>query len=197
MALPDLGFSRLQEQVYRTLLANPTCGVPALAERFAVTEAELRACLDGLVDLAVVRPEPGTPSGVAVRDPSVALAQLVERVQDDLFERRRRTADTRAEFDALIAAHRRARGVPADALADTGIELITDVEQVRERLDSCRSSPAPASTRCSRLDGPAPAPRQPPGRWRSAACAVACRCGSSTTTRSSPTNAAAPSCGRP
>ncbi|HEX9337203.1 MAG TPA: LuxR C-terminal-related transcriptional regulator [Pseudonocardiaceae bacterium] len=135
MALPDLGFSGLQEQVYRTLLANPTCGVHALAERFAVTEAELRACLDGLVDLDVVRPEPGTPSGVAVRDPSVALAQLVERVQDDLFERRRRTADTRAEFDALIAAHRRARGVPADALADTGIELITDVEQVRERLD--------------------------------------------------------------
>ncbi|HEX4725331.1 MAG TPA: helix-turn-helix domain-containing protein [Pseudonocardiaceae bacterium] len=135
MALPDLGFSMLQEQVYRTLLANPTCGVRALAERFAVSETDVRDCLDGLVDLDVVRPEQTAPSGVAVRDPSVALAQLVERVQDDLFERRRRTADTRAEFDALIAAHRRGQGAPAPGATDTGIELLTDVEQVRERLD--------------------------------------------------------------
>lgn len=135
MALPDLGFSALQEQVYRTLLANPTCDAHALAERFAVTEPELRDCLDGLVGLDVVRPEPAAPSGVSVRDPQVALAQLVERVQDDLFERRRRTAATRAEFDALIAAHRRGLGIPADGQSDTGIEVITDVEQVRERLD--------------------------------------------------------------
>jgi DNA-binding CsgD family transcriptional regulator len=135
MALPDLGFSTLQEQVYRTLLANPTCGVRALAERFAVTEAELCDCLDGLVALDVVRPDLAADCGVVVRDPSVALTQLVERVQDDLFERRRRTADTRAEFDALTAAHRRGQGVPAGGDTGTGVELITDVEQVRERLD--------------------------------------------------------------
>jgi DNA-binding CsgD family transcriptional regulator/sugar-specific transcriptional regulator TrmB len=134
MALPDLGFSVLQEKVYRTLLANPMCSASALAERFAVTDAELSRCLDGLVDLDVVRPEPAAASGVAVRDPSVALSQLVERIQDDLFERRRRTADTRAEFDALIAAHRRGQGAPI-AAGDTGIELVADLEQVRERLD--------------------------------------------------------------
>jgi DNA-binding CsgD family transcriptional regulator len=134
MALPDLGFSVLQEKVYRTLLANPMCSASALAERFAVTDDELARCLDGLVDLDVVRPEPAAASGVAVRDPSVALSQLVERIQDDLFERRRRTADTRAEFDALIAAHRRGQGAPT-AAGDTGIELVADLDQVRERLD--------------------------------------------------------------
>ena len=135
MALPDLGFSTLQEQVYRALLAEPASGVPALAARFGVSEADLHECLTGLVELDVVRPEPAAASGVAVRDPSVALARLVERVEDDLAERRRRTADTRAEFEALVAVHRRGLGAPADGDPDTGIEMITDVEQVRARLD--------------------------------------------------------------
>ncbi|HEX4705702.1 MAG TPA: LuxR C-terminal-related transcriptional regulator [Pseudonocardiaceae bacterium] len=137
MALPDLGFSTLQEQVYRTLLANPTCDAAALATRFGVTDDELDACLAGLIDLDVVRPEPSLACGVAVRDPSVALAQLVERVQDDLFERRRRTAETRAEFDALIAAHRRGLGAPAGSStsSECGIEVVSDLDQVRARLD--------------------------------------------------------------
>lgn len=135
MALPDLGFSTLQEQVYRALLAEPASDLPALAARFGVPEDDLCQCLTGLVDLDVVRPEPAAASGVAVRDPSVALARLVERVEDDLLERRRRTADTRAEFEALVAAHRRGLGAQPDDDPDTGIELITDVEQVRERLD--------------------------------------------------------------
>jgi DNA-binding CsgD family transcriptional regulator len=136
MALPDLGFSTLQEQVYRTLLANPTCEPAALAERFAVSRAELAECIAGLVDLDVVRPEPSLASGVAVRDPSVALGQLVERVQDELFDRRRRTAETRAEFESLVAAHRRGQGGPPErTTVDGGVELVSDLDQVRERLD--------------------------------------------------------------
>jgi sugar-specific transcriptional regulator TrmB len=120
MALRDVGFTPVQEEVYRALVGNPDV-VPPGADQ-VVRE---------LVALGVVRRDPASPSGVRVPNPSVALGELIERVEDELVRRQRLVGDTRCEIAELTAEHARRRTAP-DRI---GVEWLTDSGEVLERLD--------------------------------------------------------------
>ena len=120
MALRDVGFTPVQEEVYRALVGNPDV-VPAGSGQ-AVRE---------LIALGVVRSDPDSPSGLRVPNPSVALGELVERVEDELVRRQRLVGDIRCEIAALTAEHARRRTSP-DSI---GVEWLTDAGEVLHRLD--------------------------------------------------------------
>jgi DNA-binding CsgD family transcriptional regulator len=120
MALRDVGFTPVQEEVYRALVGNPEV-VPPGADQ-TVRE---------LVALGVLRRDPGSPSGVRVPNPSVALGELIERVEDELVRRQRLVGYTRCEIAALTAEHAGRRTAP-DGF---GVEWLTDSGAVLERLD--------------------------------------------------------------
>ena len=120
MALRDVGFTPVQEEVYRALVGNPDV-VPPGADQ-VVRE---------LVALGVLRRDPGSPSGLRVPNPSVALGELIERVEDELVRRQRLVGDTRCEIAALTAEHARRRTAPDHI----GVEWLTGPGEVLERLD--------------------------------------------------------------
>ncbi|GAA3438339.1 hypothetical protein [Kutzneria kofuensis] len=120
MALRDVGFTPVQEEVYRALVGNPDVVPPGSDQ--AVRE---------LIALGVLRRDPSSPSGVRVPNPSVALGELVERVEDELVRRQRLVGDIRCEIAALTAEHTRRRTAP-DSI---GVEWLTDSGEVLERLD--------------------------------------------------------------
>ncbi|WP_016701403.1 hypothetical protein [Actinoalloteichus spitiensis] len=130
MALRDLGFTAEQERLYRALLASPDSDLTALS-RPSDTPGAVRAALAGLVELGVARFRDDRPAGVELLRPSIALGDLIERTEDELLRRHRRTGDTRGEVAALDAQH---AGTTAGPPAGQGVERLTDVDQVRERL---------------------------------------------------------------
>ncbi|HEX3648314.1 MAG TPA: LuxR C-terminal-related transcriptional regulator [Pseudonocardiaceae bacterium] len=127
MTLRDLGFTAFEEAVYRALLADPARDPGSFGEP---TEADVRAALGRLAELGVVAPDEETACGFAVLDPGVAVGALIERIEDETLRRHRRVADTRAQLAELAAPEPdRSTG------ADTGVEVVDTVEQVRQRLD--------------------------------------------------------------
>jgi DNA-binding CsgD family transcriptional regulator/sugar-specific transcriptional regulator TrmB len=129
MALRDIGLGDVQERAYRLLIAHPDMSGPDLAERLAVPPAEVERALADLVELSLARVDPTRPAGVRLPNPRVAVAQLIEQVEDELLRRHRRVADTRADLETLV-------GAPSDdARSPSGVERLEDLEGVRERLE--------------------------------------------------------------
>jgi sugar-specific transcriptional regulator TrmB len=129
MTLRDLGFSELQEAVYRALLIDPGRDVTALATLVKADEQELRAALAELVELRAVRPDADAPAGVTAGDPRTAIGELIERLEDEALRKHRRIGDTRAELSELSELRGRHRAGGAN-----GIEPVERLEDVRERL---------------------------------------------------------------
>ncbi|HKN98691.1 MAG TPA: LuxR C-terminal-related transcriptional regulator [Pseudonocardiaceae bacterium] len=128
MTLRDLGFTAFQEAVYRGLLADPARDPRSFGE--PATEADVRVALGRLAELGVVAPAEDTACGFAVLDPGVAVGALIERVEDEALRRHRRVADTRAQLAELAAS-----GPDRRTGADTGVEVVDTVDEVRRRLD--------------------------------------------------------------
>jgi len=128
VALRDLGLNELQERVYRLLVAQPDLRVADLAVQLKSTESDVRDALDALVDLSLASVDENRPANVRLPNPRVAVAQLIEQVEDDLLRRHRRVADTRAELDLLA-------GPRADVRWPSDVERLENLELVRERLD--------------------------------------------------------------
>jgi sugar-specific transcriptional regulator TrmB len=129
MALRDLGFSELQETAYRALLADPSRTVPALSEQAGAGEHEVQAALAGLAEMGAIRPDPDAPAGFSAGDPTVAIGELIERMEDEALLRQRQIGTTRAELTRLASLQRgRLGGDP------TGLETVARPEDIRERL---------------------------------------------------------------
>jgi hypothetical protein len=129
MTLRDLGFSELQEAVYRALLADPNRDTPTLATLVKADEQETRDALAGLVALRAARSDPDAPAGVSTGDPTTTIGELIERMEDETLRRHRRIGDTRAELSELseLRGGRRTGGT-------TGVEPVERLADVRERL---------------------------------------------------------------
>lgn len=138
MALRDLGFTELQELVYRTLLADSWLDLDALATTTGVKQADLVEALAVLVDLGVAHADAVAPAGVTLPNPTVAVGQLIERVEDDLLRRHRSAGNTRAELAQLaqlaaLRQHDHTR-LPSSG-SGNAVEEVENVEMVRKRLE--------------------------------------------------------------
>lgn len=130
VALSDLGFSPLQEQVYRALLEQPDHSCTRLGQLAGVDEPAVLATLRSLVELGVLRACPAGTAQVTLVSPVVALGRLIEQAEDDLLRVQRRVGDTRSDVAELAA-----RYVGAPGPSGAGIETITTLDRVREKLE--------------------------------------------------------------
>ncbi len=126
MSLRDLGFTSLQERVYRQLLSDPTADLATLAERTGRTDEDVANALDALAESQVIRIE---ASGVSVADPALALGRLIEAREDELMSAYRTVSGTRSEVASLQMGFTRAPTGP-----EPDIERLEGVEAVRERI---------------------------------------------------------------
>jgi sugar-specific transcriptional regulator TrmB len=128
VSLTDLGFSALGERVYLALVDRHDAGPADLAGRFGRTVQEVCAALDELVELGVAK---RAGSMVVLHPPASALGELIERREEELLRHQRQVGTTRTEVAELAVkfTERRQAG-----RATEGIDLIDDLDQVRERL---------------------------------------------------------------
>jgi predicted transcriptional regulator/DNA-binding CsgD family transcriptional regulator len=123
----SLGVSELAETVYVALLTHPELGVAALAGQLQLREWDVRKALDELMDLALLT-EGTSELGVRVVGPTVGLAALFARVEEDVVRRLQQLDATRAAIARLAAAHDDSR--PRERLL-----RLDGVDAVRSRID--------------------------------------------------------------
>jgi DNA-binding CsgD family transcriptional regulator/sugar-specific transcriptional regulator TrmB len=129
--LDALGLSARDEAVYRAMLDYPGLDLAGIAQNLGVNEDHVRAALDVLVDLALVRVSPTTQVVRAVR-PQAGLAALLAKAEAEITARQRQIETTRA----LIA------GMADDYDSDRRDEprRLEGLETVRDRLSELAHS---------------------------------------------------------
>jgi DNA-binding CsgD family transcriptional regulator len=127
--LETLGLDRTAETVYRTMLANDGWGVAQIAGHLSLAEAEVRAALDRLAGLALLRwsfDEAGPPRPVS---PDVGLNGLLARHEAELLRRQQQLAESQAAIAQLLAEHvRPGMGPPT-------VDELTTMDAVLGRLE--------------------------------------------------------------
>ncbi|MFC5184975.1 LuxR C-terminal-related transcriptional regulator [Actinomadura harenae] len=139
--LEALGLDAASETVYRSMLAHPGLGVAALAERLNLSEQQVRAGLDRLAELALLRPSRERPGQVQAVHPELGLAALVRRQQSDLLRRQQEVLASQDALTELIAAHRAATRTHPD----TAMRQLIGLDAVQSRLEALAQQ---ATTEC-------------------------------------------------
>lgn len=102
-AFAALGVSAAAENVYRLMLAQPAGSVADLAHRARLSERQLRAVLDELVDLALLRTSADVDRAFTAVGPQVGLTALMFREQAEMTRRQQRIGALRAAAAAFPA----------------------------------------------------------------------------------------------
>ncbi len=120
-----LGLGPTVEKVYVALLRDPDSTVATLSESLGLNDPEVRAALDELATLALVRSVDGRTRPV---DPQVGLATLLARQQAEVARRHMEIEQSRLAVEQWLAVHsHRHEGVD--------VERIYGVDAVRTRIE--------------------------------------------------------------
>jgi DNA-binding CsgD family transcriptional regulator len=130
--LEVFGVSSAAEQLYLHLLREPDLRIDALSEQLGWPEDEVRATLDELSGLALLRTSPAHPWTLRPVAPDVGLESLLVGLQADVVARQHQLESGRAALAMLTAeyAELRPRG------DRTMIEELLGVQEVRDRLST-------------------------------------------------------------
>jgi DNA-binding CsgD family transcriptional regulator len=99
--LESLGVGAAAEAVYQEMLKDPTGGLAEIGSRLGWTEGRVRAALDELAQLSLVRPSWDNPDALRAIEPEVGLASLLASREAEL---RRRQDEINAGRQALELA---------------------------------------------------------------------------------------------
>ena len=132
MLLESLGLDSESDLIYRTMLAHPDDRVAQLARRLGLSEKQIRAGLDQLSALALVRPSAHEESGFHVMDTETAMEVLLARQQAELAAQQMRVEAARAAAAQFIVECSSLR----PRLTDQDSEYIVGPDAIRERLAS-------------------------------------------------------------
>jgi DNA-binding CsgD family transcriptional regulator/sugar-specific transcriptional regulator TrmB len=124
----SLGLSTAAEAVYRAMLSEPSWGVVELARHTQLPEPEVRAALDALIELALVRESTSDRGRLRPASPQVGLALLLARAKASVAQRQYEIETTQAAISALAAAH------SAELPREDMVRLDT-LDAVRARLE--------------------------------------------------------------
>lgn len=128
--LPTVGLDAAAEAVYRAMLGHPDEGVGELAARLGIAEGEVRAALDLLSGLALVRPASDRPASVRAASPDIGMEVLLSRQYAELALQQRRLEEARASAARLISDY-----ADLDPQAShPGVEQLVGLDRVRDRL---------------------------------------------------------------
>lgn len=141
--LETIGLDSSAELIYRSMLRHPGDGLKALAERVGLSDATVRQSLDGLSELALIRPSAREAIGFRPVAPEAAMEVLLARQQAELAAQQLRVEQSRAAAAQLIAEcsalRPRTRGIETDHLS--GLEEIRDhlarlAQQTKEEIST-------------------------------------------------------------
>src|SRR5690242_20276330 len=94
------------EAVYRTVLAHSTWGVSDVAAHLRMSEDEVRAALDMLAEMSLLRPSWANPDEYRVVSPEVGLTSLLARTEAELQQQQQEIETVRSAIAILSAEHR-------------------------------------------------------------------------------------------
>jgi hypothetical protein len=127
--LHALGIDRNAEAVYRHMLEEPEHGVADLAESLALPVSDIRAALDQLAELRLLRASLQAEGGLRPVSPTVGIQLLLATREKELRHAQLEFADAQAAAMALLQQH---------AEAGTGrhdVDILTGIEEVQARLE--------------------------------------------------------------
>jgi DNA-binding CsgD family transcriptional regulator len=127
----SLGVDPTLELVYLAMLKVPNAGIAALAQETALTEEAVRAAMDGLARLALLRPSLDSPGTLRPVSPAIGLESLFARQRADLFARQRDLEGSRAELEVLVADY---MSQQPDPQPDLTVE-VTSLDAARDYLE--------------------------------------------------------------
>ncbi|MGC0422787.1 helix-turn-helix domain-containing protein [Embleya sp. AB8] len=128
--LDQLGLDADCEHIYRSMLVAPEEGVTDLARRTGMSEPQVRAALDRLSELALLRPWHERPGQLRAISPDLGMEVLLARQQAELASQQQRVAESRAAAAQLIAQYADLR--PADRTPD--VEQLLGLDRIRDRI---------------------------------------------------------------
>lgn len=130
--LAALGVDETAEEVYRVMLTHPDWGVVDLIAHLGTTEDRIRAALDELFALSLVRESFDRPGRLRALEPGAGLHAALARQQEELIRRQQQIAAGQAAVARLLAEH--ARPAPRGADQD-GAESLIGMDAVQDRLE--------------------------------------------------------------
>jgi DNA-binding CsgD family transcriptional regulator/sugar-specific transcriptional regulator TrmB len=129
--LDMLGLNKDAERVYRLLLTHPRWGVGHLVQHLATDEQTVRAALDELFDLALLRHSSEREGEMRAVSPNVGLQSLLARQQADVEHRMQRIAAGQAAVAAMLAEY----GDQAPAEEAPEAERVIGPDAIQNRLE--------------------------------------------------------------
>jgi len=128
--LTTFGLELMEEAVYRELSASPPPVTEEIADRLALTPDLVRACIDRLLELGLVRRSFEVPGRFAVVDPILSLQESLAGQHEELMRRQRRLAESHAEVVRLLMSD--ASGRPGRV---EQVERLLGMDEVQRRVD--------------------------------------------------------------
>ncbi|MGC0313908.1 hypothetical protein [Kitasatospora acidiphila] len=129
MVLETLGLGSQAEAVYRAMLAQPEHGVADLARDTGLPPGAVRAALNELADLALLKPSAASDGRLRPVSPDVGLAALLAAAEAEAAAKQAQLEATRTAIAAIAAEHDRRRDDDSQAT-----RRLLGLEAVRERL---------------------------------------------------------------
>lgn len=134
--LDTLGVGATAQIVYAAMQQQPRAGVEALATSAGLSEDEVRAALDELVTLELLRGSREHHGEFVAVPLVIALPALVRRQEEELAARQRAIVESRAAATRLIAEQiAPSRAAPLDG-APVATEHLIGADAIQNRLDA-------------------------------------------------------------
>ncbi|MFE6037819.1 LuxR C-terminal-related transcriptional regulator [Streptomyces sp. NPDC056452] len=129
--LQALGLGADAEAVYRGVLADPSGGIAELSARLGRTEAQVRAGLDRLVDLDLLRPSRDSPGALRAVRPELGLEILLFRQEEELVRQQQEMVRSKAAAAQLVSEFAELR---PNTEVD-GAERLVGMDAIQDRLE--------------------------------------------------------------
>jgi DNA-binding CsgD family transcriptional regulator len=129
--LEVLGLEPVAESIYAVLLDRPGFGVAELVDHLGLSELEVRAGLDELADLTLLRPSREIPGRLRAVSPEVGVELFLRRQEEELARRAHELAANKAAAALLVAQYAE---VAPDANTDRAEQLL-GIDAIQGRLE--------------------------------------------------------------
>ncbi|MEW9337425.1 helix-turn-helix transcriptional regulator [Streptomyces tanashiensis] len=129
--LQALGLGAAVEAVYRGMLADPSEGIAELSARLGLTQTQVRASLDQLVDLGLLRPSRDSPGALRAVRPELGLEVLLRRQETEVARQQKELAHSRAAAAQVVSEFAELR---PNTEVD-GAERLVGMDAIQNRLE--------------------------------------------------------------
>lgn len=125
-----LGLESGHEAVYRAMRAQPEWGVAQLAEHLGTPAEAIRAALDALFELRLLRESFERPGTLRAVSPQAGLQALLDRQRDDLLVQQKRIIEQQTALGHLVG-----RFSSSEEESAPDAEQLIGLDAVQERLE--------------------------------------------------------------